>query len=275
MKKITSVLAAALIVLSLAGCSENTEKTSNESSSSSTSTESSTSSSAESSSTESSSSSESSSSAESSSSTTSEESKPEESKPEESSSSTTTEESKPEESKPVESKPEESKPEESKPEQPSISDPVALLNNIYNLFGEEEKFPSGYIDTNTNEVIDGAGPFDISDPGYFDNVSGYPAAEIGKIDSAATLTHMMNANTFTGTAVHVKADTDMEALAKAIESNILNRHWMCGFPERVIVTSVEDYLVFAFGHEEPITSFKTHLAEAYPSVKTICDSPII
>ncbi len=267
MKKITSVLAAAFIVLSLAGCNENTESTSNESSSSSTSAESSSSSSStESSSNESSSSSESSSSAESSSSTTTEESKPEESKPEE---------SKPEESKPEESKPEESKPEESKPEQPSISDPVALLNNVYNLFGEEEKFPATGGDFSSGELIEGAGAYSLADPDALDYSSGFPAAEIGKIDSAATLTHLMNQNTFTSGAYHVAAGTDMEALSELIKNNIQSRQWMCGCPDKIIVATIDDYIISAFGHEEIITSFVTHLKEVYSDVKIIVDEPIM
>lgn len=273
MKKITSVLAAALIVLSLAGCSENTEKTSNESSSSSTSAESSSSSSStESSSDENSSSSESSSSAESSSSSSSTESSSAESSSSsessssaESSSSTTTEESKPEESKPV----------ESNPEQPDISDPVALLNNVYNLFGEEEKFPATGGDFSSGELIEGAGAYSLADPDAFDYSSGFPAAEIGKIDSAATLTHMMNQNTFTSGAYHVAAGTDMEALAESIKNNIQSRQWMCGFPDKLIVASADDYIISAFGHEEIITSFVTHLKEAYSDVKIIFDEPIM
>lgn len=264
MKKITSVLTAALIVLSLAGCSENTEKTSDESSTSSTS------SSAESSSSSTESSSSSESSAESSSSTSSEESKPEES-----SSSTTTEESKPEESKPVESKPEESKPEESKPEEPSssITDAAALLNAAYDKLEEDLKFPA--MGGDYNNIVDGkAGTFDISDAASFETMSIFPQAEIGKIDSAATIVHMMNANTFTGAAVHVKAGTDMAALAKAIENNILNNRWMCGFPDKLVIVTVEDYIVYAFGYEDAINAFSKNLAESYSGAKIVCDTPI-
>lgn len=272
MKKITSVLAAALIVLSLAGCNENTENTSNESSSSTSSSAESSSSSTESSSAESS--------AESSSSTSSEESKPEES-----SSSTTTEESKPEESKPVESKPEESKPEESKPEESkpeeskpeepssSITDAAALLNSVYDMFEEDLKFPA--MGGDYNNIVDGkAGAFDISDAASFETMSIFPQAEIGKIDSAATIVHMMNSNTFTGTAVHVKAGTDMSALAKEIEKNVLNNRWMCGFPDKLVIVTVEDYIAYAFGYEDAINAFSKNLVETYSGAKIVCDTPI-
>ena len=181
-------------------------------------------------------------------------------------------ESKPETSVP-ESKPEESKPEESKPE--SGLDAVTLLNNVYALFGEEERFPATGGDFSSDELIEGAGEFGLEEPEALDNVVGYPAAEIAKIDSAASLMHMMNANTFTSGAYHVAAGTDTTALAEAISTNILKRQWCCGFPEKLIVASVDDYVISAFGKNFAIDAFTKHLAEAYPNAKVLIEEPIL
>lgn len=154
-----------------------------------------------------------------------------------------------------------------------ITDAAALLNNVFGLFGEEEQFAA--MGGDYENPVDGqAGAFDISDSEAFDSMAGFPAAEIGKIDSAATLVHMMNANTFTGAAVHLAEGSDAAEVAEAIKTHILNRQWMCGFPERLIVASAEDYLVFAFGHNDLISAFTEHLAEAYPDAETLCDEPI-
>ena len=241
MKKISAALMAILLAATLTACS------SNNASSSSSSTESSSSSSTESSS---------SSSTESSSSSSTE------------SSSSSSTESKPD------SKPEESKPEESKPES-SISDPVTLLNSIYALFGDDERFPATGGDFSTDELIEGAGKFGLGEPEAIDNVVGYPAAEIAKIDSAASLMHMMNANTFTSGAYHVAAGTDAAALAEAIRANIQNRMWCCGFPDKLIVATVDDYVISAFGKEFALNAFTKHLAEAYPTSKILIDEPIL
>ena len=174
----------------------------------------------------------------------------------------------------MESKPEESKPEESKPES-SISDPVTLLNSIYALFGDDERFPATGGDFSTDELIEGAGKFGLGEPEAIDNVVGYPAAEIAKIDSAASLMHMMNANTFTSGAYHVAAGTDAAALAEAIRANIQNRMWCCGFPDKLIVATVDDYVISAFGKEFALNAFTKHLAEAYPTSKILIDEPIL
>lgn len=236
-----------------------------------------------------------------------EESKPEESQPEESTpeesipeetkpvttTSTTTkpaatttttkpETTKPETTKPVTTKPtttapQESEPEESEPEEENsgISDPVTLLNSVYALFGEDEKFPVTGGDFSSDELIEGAGSFALAEPDMLDNVTGFPAAEIADIDSAATLTHMMNQNTFTAGAYHAVSGTDLAALCEAIRANIQNRMWCCGFPEKLIVATVDDYVISAFGKEFAISAFTTHLAEAYPSAVIVIEEDIL
>lgn len=199
--------------------------------------------------------------------------KPETTKPETTKPVTT----KPVTTKPVTTTPEESEPEESEPEEEKsgISDPVTLLNSVYALFGEDEKFPATGGDFSSGELIEGAGSFALAEPDMLDNVTGFPAAEIASIDSAATLTHMMNQNTFTAGAFHVVSGTDMAALSEAIRANIQNRMWCCGFPEKLIVATVDDYVISAFGKEFAISAFTTHLTEAYPTAVIVIEEAIL
>lgn len=199
--------------------------------------------------------------------------KPETTKPETTKPVTT----KPVTTKPVTTTPEESEPEESEPEEEKsgISDPVTLLNSVYALFGEDEKFPATGGDFSSGELIEGAGSFALAEPDMLDNVTGFPAAEIASIDSAATLTHMMNQNTFTAGAFHVVSGTDMAALSEAIRANIQNRMWCCGFPEKLIVATVDDHIISAFGKEFAISAFTTHLTEAFPSAVIVIEEDIL
>ncbi|MBP0985286.1 MAG: hypothetical protein J6A19_16360 [Oscillospiraceae bacterium] len=205
-------------------------------------------------------------------------SKPETSKPETSKPETSKPEtSKPETSKPETSKPETSKPETSEPEEvkDEISDPTSLLNNIWALFKEDEQFPATGGDFSSGELIEGAGSFSLEEPDSIDYVAGFPAAEISKIDSAATLMHMMNQNTFTAGAYHVVDPADMASLEEALKTNIMNRMWMCGFPDKMIVAEIGDYIVCAFGKNQQINAFTSHITEAYPSAKIVVDEPIL
>ena len=213
---------------------------------------------------------------------TPEESIPEETKPVTTTSTTTkpaatTTTTKPETTKPVTTKPTTTAPQESEPEEENsgISDPVTLLNSVYALFGEDEKFPATGGDFSSGELIEGAGSFALAEPDMLDNVTGFPAAEIASIDSAATLTHMMNQNTFTAGAYHVVSGTDLAALCEAIRANIQNRMWCCGFPEKLIVATVDDHIISAFGKEFAISAFTTHLTEAYPSAVIVIEEAIL
>ena len=79
------------------------------------------------------------------------------------------------------------------------------------------------------------------------------------------LMHMMNANTFTCGAFHVTKSEDVTAVADSLKENILKRQWMCGFPDKLVVITVDDYVVSAFGNGELIDNFKAKLTAVYKS----------
>lgn len=147
------------------------------------------------------------------------------------------------------------------------------MNKAYALFTEDEKFPA--VGGSAENTVDGAaGMVTITDPSEMSRLYGYPAAEIAKIDSAASLLHMMNLNTFTAAAYHTVSGTDIAALAESFKANLQGRHWVCGFPDKLIVASVGDYMVSAFGNAELIDAFAKRLGEAYPTAKILADEPI-
>ena len=123
---------------------------------------------------------------------------------------------------------------------------------------------------------DGApGNFSMDDADLLDSSLGFPAAEAGKIDGAASLVHMMNLNTFTCGAFHVKDSGDVAALCASLRENILDRHWMCGFPDKLVIVTVGDYVVSVYGYTDLVDTFTAKLAAAYPSAKTVSDDPIV
>ena len=81
------------------------------------------------------------------------------------------------------------------------------------------------------------------------------------IDNAASLVHMMNANTFTAAAYHATGDT--AELAQQLRDNIMHRQWMCGFPDKLVVAEVGEYVVTVFGANELVDTFMTHLNGIY------------
>ena len=55
----------------------------------------------------------------------------------------------------------------------------------------------------------------------------------------------------------------------------MNKQWMCGFPDKLIVASVGGYLVEVFGDEELVNTFRDKLAEAYPDTVIVSEDPIV
>ena len=149
-----------------------------------------------------------------------------------------------------------------------------LLEKVWNTYTDDEKFPTSggdYSEANNREGAPGV--YDLTDRAAVDSALGLP--ETAKVDQAASLIHMMNQNTFTAGAYHVVSGTDLAALCEAIRANIQNRMWCCGFPEKLIVATVDDYVISAFGKEFAISAFTTHLAEAYPSAVIVIEEDIL
>lgn len=142
-------------------------------------------------------------------------------------------------------------------------DAADLLTKVWNTFGEEEKFPIGGGDYD-NQTSDVPGKFDVTKAEDMDSMLGFPTGSAGELDDAASMLHMMNANTFTAGAYHVTDSGKIQEIADALKENIMKRQWICGFPDKLIVASVgKEYLVSAFGGAENIEVFKTKLQAEY------------
>lgn len=157
----------------------------------------------------------------------------------------------------------------------SIPDAVTLLTTVWDKYPEDQKFSAVGGDlSESNMKEDAPGVYSLDNADELDRELGFPAAAADKLQSAASLTHMMNANTFTCGAYEVKEGTDLEALGKDLRDNIQARRWMCGFPDKVVVLSVENYLVSVFGAEDLVDTFRDTLTGVYGSAKVLYDEAV-
>jgi hypothetical protein len=151
---------------------------------------------------------------------------------------------------------------------------LELLENVWAQYGDEEKFPiiGGNIEAN---IMDAPGNYDMA---YAENMTYnllVPAEQIENVSEAASMIHMMNANTFTCGAFKLADGVSVEDFGAAMQAAVQGNMWMCGFPERLLIQSVgSEYVVVAFGINDAMTPFATHLAEAYPNAQTLADEPI-
>lgn len=193
------------------------------------------------------------------------------------------ESSKPSGSKPSSSKPSNSKPSGSKPsskgdsasETKKPTSALNLLSTVWKSYKESEKFPAAggdYSEENARE--DAPGKFSTSDSDALSSTLAVPADSADLISSAASLTHMMNLNTFTAGSFKTKSTGDADKLAAAMKKSIENRKWVCGFPEKMAVITIDKYVVSVYGAADLVDTFKTKLQKAYTGAKVYCEGNI-
>ena len=150
---------------------------------------------------------------------------------------------------------------------------LEILEKVWSKYSTDEKFPAtGGSEKHMKE--DMPGKFDVSDAEALDFELGFPKANASEIDDAASLMHMLNQNNFSCGVYHVKGSGNAEALAGKIKENILARQWLCGFPEKLVILTVGDYIVSVFGAGELTDTFIAKLSAEYSSAKQLFDVPI-
>ena len=150
---------------------------------------------------------------------------------------------------------------------------LEILEKVWSKYSTDEKFPAtGGSEKHMKD--DKPGKFDVSDAEALDFELGFPKAQASEIDDAASLMHMLNENNFSCGVYHVKDSGNAEALAGKIKENILARQWLCGFPEKLVILTVGDYIVSVFGAGELTDTFVAKLSAEYSSAKQLFDVPI-
>ena len=150
---------------------------------------------------------------------------------------------------------------------------LEILEKVWSKYSTDEKFPAtGGSEKHMKE--DKPGKFDVSDAEALDFELGFPKANASEIDDTASLMHMLNQNNFSCGVYHVKDSGNVETLAGKIKENILARQWLCGFPEKLVILTVGDYIVSVFGAGELTGTFVAKLSAEYSSAKQLFDVPI-
>ena len=167
-----------------------------------------------------------------------------------------------------------------KPETPAedkpaaaVDDALTILNAIWNTYSDEEKFPAAGGDS--EHAVDGApGSFDASNADSLSYLLTFPADDASLIDSAASLVHMMNLNTFTCGAFHVADANNVARLADDLRTTIQAKHWMCGFPDKLVIVTVGQSVLSVYGSEELVNTFRDKLLASYPTAAAVYDEAI-
>ena len=152
---------------------------------------------------------------------------------------------------------------------------LELLNAVWANYSDDDKFPAAGGDFDeANMTEDAPGNFSVEDGDALDYSLSFPAADAGKLSDAASLTHMMNANTFTAGAFHVASSSDVDSVVSDLKDNIMNRQWMCGFPDKLVIFTSGQYVVSVYGNESLVNTFRDKFVAAHSGASTVYDEAI-
>ncbi len=155
-------------------------------------------------------------------------------------------------------------PEQPKADKPASSgDPLSILSTVWNTYSEDEMFAS-------TEPMS----MDVGDTDTLVYQLTFPADDAALIDSAAALLHMMNMNTFTCGAYHAADAKDVSKLAGDLRDAIQGKQWMCGFPDKLVIATMDKYVIGMYGDEELINTFRDKLLASYSAAAVVYDEAI-
>ncbi len=145
----------------------------------------------------------------------------------------------------------------------TVNSAVDVLANVWATYGEDEMFFAMGGDMN-NPVDNAPGLYSMDDAEMLSFSLYIPTDSIEMVDEAASLIHAMNANTFTGASFHLIDAANAETFTTALRDNIQSTQWMCGFPDKLVIFTVnEEYVISAFGNLDIIENFKNKVTAVY------------
>lgn len=159
--------------------------------------------------------------------------------------------------------------------QPVQSNAVAILEQIWGQFSQEERFAC-YGGSIEHAVNDAPGSLELDNIEELASKYLFPGAMLQDVKEAASLVHMMNSNIFTAMVVRLSSDGDMEMLYKQWRDAIQNNRWICGQPDRLILAQIDgDSLLMSFGSKDIMTQLQQKLAAAYPNAAVLYNEAIV
>lgn len=159
-------------------------------------------------------------------------------------------------------------------EAPQVNVPASaleILEKVWADFDESERFYVMGGDYN-NPVDNAPGAVDVTVTDYMSYTLLVPEAELASVTDAASMMHGMMANNFTCGVFRV---ADAAAFAEAMHTAVANNPWICGMPEKMTVAVIGgEYVLVAFGINDAMNPFETHLTAVYPEAQMVYSEAI-
>lgn len=156
---------------------------------------------------------------------------------------------------------------------PTFESAVALYNDIWAKFSDDDKFPCAGGDAEHSS--ESPAQFSLNESNaesfkYLLHVTDELYAMLD--DDAATLQHMMNTNTFSSAIAKLKDPAKASEFAEAYKASVQSQQWMCGFPDKVVVISIGNYIIMAYGLEDNINNLISACSAIYEQAQVLVNT---
>ena len=155
----------------------------------------------------------------------------------------------------------------------AITDALEVLTTVWGTYEEAELFPVAGGDAE-HANWEGPAKFELAATEELEATYGVTADLAANIDDAATMMHAMMMNNFAVGVYHLTDASTMDNFTSTIKTNLLEKQWLCGQPEKVIVITVGEYVVAGYGLAQLIDTFEAKLTESYSSATVVCEENI-
>lgn len=161
--------------------------------------------------------------------------------------------------------------------EPAITSALDFYTQVWAAFGADNQFAVVGGDADHASEV-GPGQFQLTEDNaetfkYLLHVTDELYAMLD--DDVATLQHMMNTNTFSSAVAKLADPAQAEAFAESYKDALQAQHWMCGFPDLMVVISVGDYLVMAYGSEMNINNLIAACEAVEPTATVLVNAPAL
>lgn len=155
----------------------------------------------------------------------------------------------------------------------AIKDALEVLTTVWGTYEETELFPVAGGDAE-NVSWEGPAKFNVAATEELEATYGVTADLAANVDDAATMMHAMMMNNFALGAYHLTDAAKMDEFTNTLKTNLLEKQWLCGQPEKVIVITLGEYVIAGYGLADLIDTFEAKLTAAYPAATVVCEENI-
>ena len=102
-----------------------------------------------------------------------------------------------------------------------------------------------------------------------------PEPYLSELHSGASLVHLMNPSILTLTAVQLKQPEREKDFLRAWQIHLQDYVWPCDSPQRMLIATVDDQMVMAYGRSDVLEDLRRSLVKTFPQTKMQCYGSLI